>query len=141
MTVRMACAADAEALRRLNEAFNEVDNVSAEDIRRALARSAELVAVAEIDGQVIGFCCAQVHHSFCYGTPSAEITELYVDEAHQRRGCGSALLRFMEKVLREQHGVHALHLLTGCANQAAQALYRSVGYEAKAETYMRKTIG
>ena len=124
LTVRLANASDAEALRMLNLAFNEVER-TAEEIRAALQQNSETDVVAEADGNVVGFCCAQVHHSFCYAAPVAEITEMYVDGAHRRMGCASAMLRFAQAHLQKTYGVDECHLLTGCDNLAAQVAYEA----------------
>ena len=140
MLYRLACPADAEALVRLNAAFNEVDDVSATDIRRSLAESAEIVVVAEINGTAVAFCCAQVHRSFCYKTPVAEVTEMYVDAAYRRKGYASGMLTFLEEHMRTTCGVDELHLLTGADNHAAQAAYQKAGFVKKNEAYMMKEV-
>ena len=140
MKIRFACAADAEALIRLNSDFNEVDNITPEDVRRSLAHSAEVVVVAETGSAVVAFCCAQVHHSFCYRTPVAEVTEMYVDETHRRQGCATQMLAFLEEQLRSRYGVDELHLLTGTDNHAAQAAYQKAGFIRENEVYMMKEV-
>ena len=140
MLYRLACPADAEALVRLNAAFNEVDDVSPEDVRRSLARAAEVVVVAEADGSVFAFCCAQVHHSFCYPAPVAEVTEMYVDAEHRCLGTASGMLRFLEEHLQSVHGVDEIHLLTGTENHAAQAAYAKAGFIRENEVYMVKEV-
>ena len=139
MQYRLATPADAEALVRLNAAFNEVD-MAPEAVRRSLLTAPETVVVAEEAGTVAAFCCAQVHHSFCYPAPVAEVTEMYVDEAHRQQGCATGMLTFLEKHLRGQHGVDEIHLLTGTQNIPAQAAYRKFGFIIHHETYMAKEV-
>jgi len=138
--IRLSCPADAADLVLLNAAFNEVLDVSAEDVRRSLAHSAEVVVVAEVDDRVIAFCCAQVHHSFCYKTPVAEVTEMYVDEVHRRRGIATEMLTFLEEYLQSAYDVDEIHLLTGTDNHAAQAAYKKAGFVRKNEAYMMKEV-
>lgn len=140
MLIRLACPADAEALVHLNAAFNGVDDVSAADVRRSLEASGEIVAVALEDGAPVAFCCAQVHHSFCYPAPVAEVTEMYVDTAFRRQGIAQAMLNFLEAHLRDQYGVDEIHLLTGTSNHPAQSAYRKAGFVMKDEVYMVKTL-
>lgn len=140
MLYRLACPADAEALVRLNAAFNEVDDVSPEAVRRSLAESAEVVVVAVEVNRPVAFCCAQVHASFCYRTPVAEVTEMYVDEAHRRMGAASGMLRFLEDHLQSAYGVDEIHLLTGTTNFAAQSAYKKAGFAPKNEIYMTKEV-
>ncbi len=138
--IRLAASSDAPALAALNAAFNEVNDVTAQDVRRSLTNNAEIVVVAEIGGCVVGFCCAQVHRSFCYRTPEAEITEMYVDPHHRRQGLGRGMLDFMAGHLRREHGADGLHLLTGCTNLAAQALYERCGFRIKPEAFMTRSL-
>ncbi len=140
MQFRLASPADAEALVRLNTAFNEVDDVTPEDVRRSLESSAEIVVVADMEGVLAGFCCAQVHHSFCYKTPVAELTEMFVAPEYRRMGCASQMLRFLEEHLQSAYGVDEIHLLTGTSNLAAQAAYQRAGFIPKTETYMVKEV-
>ena len=85
-TIRRAAESDAPGLLRLNEKFNGKSNLSAEQIRLSLAvNDREDVFVAEQEGKLVGFCCVQIFQSFCYEVRYAEITELYVDDAYQRR--------------------------------------------------------
>lgn len=140
MQYRLACPADAEALVRLNAAFNEVDDVAPEDVRRSLAHSAEVVIVAVEDDVPVAFCCAQVHHSFCYRAPVAEVTEMYVEEAFCRKGCAQGMLAFLEDHLRGVHGVDEMHLLTGTGNLLAQSAYKKAGFAVKNEVYMMKEV-
>lgn len=138
MLYRLACPADAEALVRLNAAFNGVDDISPEDVRRSLLNSPEVVVIAVEDDLAVAFCCAQVHHSFCYKAPVAEVTEMYVDEGYRRRGCAIGMLRFLEEHLRTAFAVDELHLLTGTKNHAAKSAYQKAGFTVKDEVYMVK---
>lgn len=141
MLIRLANAHDAEALVHLNAAFNGVGEVSAEDICRSLETSGEVVVVAVEEEMPVGFCCAQVHHSFCYPAPVAEVTEMYVDADFRRQGAAQGMLAFLEKHLREKHGVDEIHLLTGRTNHVAQAVYRKAGFIGKDEVYMVRELG
>jgi ribosomal protein S18 acetylase RimI-like enzyme len=55
-----------------------------------------------------------------------------VDEAHRRRGLGRAAMGHAEEVAREA-GATAIGLNVFAGNDAAQRLYRSLGYEVTAE--------
>ena len=138
-TIRAATPEDAPALHAMNIAFNGDTGVTEAAIRRSLEHSAEVVVIAERAGSPAGFCCAQVHRSFCYPSPVAELTEMYVDEAYRRRGCAVQMLLFLEARL-QQEGCDELHLLTGLQNQSAQAAYRRAGFRAVSEQYMKKSL-
>ena len=113
--IRPAVPEDAPALQALNAAFNGDTGVTEEAIRRCLVTGSEIVLIAEDRGEPVGFCCAQVHHSFCYPAPVAEVTEI---------------------LLREEYGADEMHLLTGMTNHAAQAAYRKAGFRPHDEQYM-----
>ena len=140
MLIRLASPADAQALVRLNCAFNEVDDVTPEDVCRSLENSGEIVVVADASGDIAGFCCAQVHHSFCYKSPVAELTEMYVAPEYRRMGCASGILRFLEAHLHSAYGVDEIHLLTGVTNLPAQSAYHQAGFTVKNEVYMVKEV-
>lgn len=140
MNIRLAAEGDAAMLMHLNRAFNEVDEVPEQTVMNRLSNGGEIVAAAQDEGQLIGFCCVQVNYSFCYASPSAEITEMFVEQGARRKGVGRALLAFMTAHLKDVHGVQEIHLLTGCENEAAKALYAVMGFEEKSETYMRKKL-
>ena len=137
--IRPAVPGDAPALLAMNAAFNGDTGTTEEAIRRSLLSCPETVLIAERGGTPAGFCCAQVHHSFCYPAPVAEVTEMYVEEAFRRQGCASAMLRALEELLARQ-GVDEMHLLTGTANAAAQATYERAGFRRKNEAYMVKEV-
>ena len=137
--IRPAVPGDAPALLAMNSAFNGDTGTTEEPIRRSLLTSPEIVLIAECSGIPAGFCCAQVHRSFCYPAPTAEVTEIYVDEAFRRQGCALAMLHTLEDLLSRQ-GVDEMHLLTGAANAAAQAAYERAGFRRKNETYMVKEV-
>ena len=125
--IRKAYDADASHLAEMNHAFNGVKR-SSDDIIHFLQRnhSTETVLVAEDGGAVVGFACIQVLHSFCYDSPSAEITELYVTPEYRRRGAGSALVREAIKVARQSEASEIL-LRTNVKNNAAQNLFSQAG--------------
>lgn len=61
--IRWANGNDAEDLLKLNDAFNGV-GTTLEEVKESLALSNELIALAVIDGQAVGFACAQYFKSF-----------------------------------------------------------------------------
>ena len=138
--IRPASPADAPALHALNAAFNSDTGATCDSIRRSLATGGEVVLIAECGGEAVGFCCAQVHHSFCYPAPVAEVTEMYVDEAHRRQGAASGMLHFLEDHLQTAYGVDEIHLLTGTHNHASQSAYKMAGFTPKNEVYMTKEV-
>lgn len=138
--IRLAAAADAEALCRMNAAFNGDTGVTADGVRASLRHSPEIVVVAHAGDSPAGFCCAQVHRSFCYPSPVAEVTEMYVEPAFRGMGCAGEMLRYLEEHLRSEYGADEMHLLTGCSNLAAQAAYRKAGFLPHPEVYLSRKL-
>ncbi len=124
--VRMAQQRDAVALAEMNRVFNG-PSVAPSRIRANLRRASELVAVAVVDDNPVGFVCAQVHDSFCYHAPYAEITEVFVKSTARRGGVATRMIGFMEHRLARRDVVH-LHILTGSRNRPARSLYEKLGY-------------
>jgi len=124
----VATSEDAEALARLNGLFNRVfDPPQTLAHRLEDPRRVETPILAEINGCVVGFSAVRVVPCVFYGTPHAELTELFVEEAWRRRGVGRALMKHTENLAREK-GATSLLLLVGFKNAEAQAFYRALGY-------------
>jgi len=99
--IRKAKIEEAPQLQVLNEKFNGNCGVTAKMIADSLATNdCEKVFVAESDGTVVAFCCAQIFQSFCYGENYAEITEIYVDDSCRHIGIGTKLITYVEDYLR-----------------------------------------
>jgi len=139
-TVRLAEAADAEALAALNKVFND-GTVEAQQIAAYLMQcpEEEKTVVAEVAGEIAGFACLQIYHAWCYPDPWAELTELYVQPAYRRQGVAQAMVSQLETLARNA-GVTAMILYTNEHNSAAQALYRRCGYTQQVEYIFRKTL-
>jgi len=128
---RIAESADVAGLAqlvRLNALFNGASD-SAEQIAARLAdpRRVETPILAYIEGHIVGFASLRLVPCVFYSEPYAELTELYVDEEHRRQGVGRALVAHVEKLAREAGARHML-ILTDFYNNAAQSLYRAMGY-------------
>jgi ribosomal protein S18 acetylase RimI-like enzyme len=127
MQIRVAGPDDAGEVARLLEAFNGPP-VSVEQARGRLiaAQGVETALLAEVEGRAVGFAAVRVVPYLSDDVPYAELTELYVEAAHRRRGVGQALLGRAAAIARER-GAAELLLLTGLENRAAQAFYRAMG--------------
>jgi ribosomal protein S18 acetylase RimI-like enzyme len=141
MIIRLAKSADAGALARMNEAFNGVTDSAAQIAARLVAcAEIETPILVELDGLVAGFACLRVVPCVLYAEPYAELTELYVEPAFRRRGLGRALIAYAEQ-LAHARGATDLLIMTGVGNAAAQALYRTAGYDTYAVALNRKVRG
>lgn len=136
--IRWANANDAEDLLNLNDAFNGV-GTSLEEVKDSLALSNELIALAVIDGQAVGFACAQLFKSFCYRGLQGEITEMYIAEVARRRGLATMLIAFIEEELSAR-GVTRVKILTGQRNEMAIKTYEKSNYTRTEEVLLQKKL-
>lgn len=139
MMVRLATEDDAEELSILNQQFNGGDIIPMPDIKDSLARSNELIAVAVLNGRIVGFACAQSFASFCYRELQGEITELYVQEAARRMGIATSLITLLEKQLHAR-GVKSIKVLTGRKNDAALRTYELSRYRREGWIALHKQL-
>lgn len=103
-----------------------------EKARRALLGIVQDPALGRVwviqDGaEPIGYVILTLGYSLEYRGRDAFLDELFIAEAHRRRGAGRETMRFLDGVCREL-GVRALHLEVERANTAAQGLYRKFGF-------------
>ena len=156
--IRHAVADDYEAACRL---WSEVDALHAAQLphlfrttelparsRRAFDRDIEdtqsALFLAEMDGAVVAL--AHVH---IYEQPEqaempaliprryAEIEELAVASAHQRRGIASRLMRAAHRWIRDR-GINEIELIVYEFNEPAMRLYRKLGYSPAGRRLWRK---
>ncbi|RAW16862.1 GNAT family N-acetyltransferase [Paenibacillus taichungensis] len=136
--VRWANENDAEELLKLNDAFNGV-GTTMEDVKESLALSNELIALAVIEDQAVGFACAQYFKSFCYRGLQGEISEMYITEVARRRGLATLLIAFIEEELRER-SVTSIKILTGQRNEMAIKTYEKSNYTRTEEVLLQKKL-
>ncbi|HLM54068.1 MAG TPA: GNAT family N-acetyltransferase [Pseudoxanthomonas sp.] len=94
-----------------------------------LRRGESVVLLAELDGQALGFTQLFPSFSSVFTARTWILNDLYVEAAARRRGVGAALLGAAAGFARDT-GALRLELETGHDNQAAQALYRRLGWRA-----------
>ncbi|WP_246218336.1 GNAT family N-acetyltransferase [Litoribacterium kuwaitense] len=117
--------------------FNGGERRLEADIVACMRASSERITIAEKDGHIVGFACAQTFRSFCYEERQAEITEMYVEPSAHQQGIATRLLAFLEDDLKSQ-GVSEIKLLTGRDNAAAISTYEKAGYEQDDELLFKK---
>ncbi len=126
--IRSATVADAAAILRLNEAFNDARATEAE-IQQQLARcqGIETLLLAEVESQAVGFLCLRLLPQICDPDTYAEVNELFVEEAHRRHGVAQALMQHAAK-LAQAAGAKEIILLTSFHNNTAQRFYQVQGF-------------
>jgi len=113
-----------ELLRRAEAIFNPMD-ISIERAAMLLREPSYLMTAALDDNDaVLGRIYANVLHR-CEATDLL-LYEVDVDEEHQRKGVGRAMIDFLSKLSAER-GYREMWVLTDLDNEAGNALYKSAG--------------
>lgn len=128
MMIRKANRLDAPAISRISsdilgypcsakfvaERLEQVDNQQ------------EVVFVAEVDHQVVGYLHAQIYRTL-YMDAMVNLLGLAVLETMQKKGIGRALLEHAEQWAME-HGIFWIRLNSGATRTGAHVFYRTMGY-------------
>lgn len=98
--------------------------------RESLAQRAEESYLAEQDGEVVGFLTL----GGCRDTDvdqktTGEIWGIYLAPAHWRRGAGTSLCRYGERILKAR-GYRSATLWVFAANDSARRFYEAMGFKA-----------
>lgn len=91
------------------------------------------------DATPVGYIVLTFGFSFEYHGRDAFIDELYVEPQYRRQGIGRRAMQFVAESARE-FGVNAIHLEVDKGNDAAEELYRRVGYADQARFLMTKWL-
>lgn len=86
-----------------------------------------LAEFLEQDDVVVGYLWLTFWDVVDYGITIAEVMDLFVEPAYQRRGIGQVLLRRAEEVARQRGGT-LLRSDTGAENAASQKLHGKEGF-------------
>jgi ribosomal protein S18 acetylase RimI-like enzyme len=130
--LRWLTADDAEAIVAASHLF---DGPARRDwAERFLAEPTHHICLAYAAGEPIGFVSAVITTHPDKGTEMF-LYELAVDDGHQRRGIGRALVRALEERARAL-GCYGMWVLTEPDNAAALATYRSCGGTVEPDTVM-----
>jgi [ribosomal protein S18]-alanine N-acetyltransferase len=122
ITVRVAREDDLDAIVRIERA-SFGDPWSAASFRAMMESARGHARVAVRDNAVVGYCIA-----WTVGD-EAELANIAVDPTLRRAGIGASLLDDLLQVVDAPPGA-TLYLEVRASNEAAQALYRSRGFEA-----------
>lgn len=141
--VRVATVDDAPRLLPLFEAFYgayfEPKSVEAIREHMATASAVDTLLLAEDRGLPVGFASVRLIPQVENGRPHAELSDLFVEARHRRRGIGRALVASAEALARER-GSPRMCLVTSFDNGVARDFYRAVGYGDHA-LQMQKDLG
>ena len=99
-----------------------------------IATEAANLSVAEVGGEVVGYCLGFDHYTFYANGRVAWVEEITVHETMRRRGVGKALMENFEKWSRNRD-----NRLVALATRRAASFYKSIGYEESA-TFFRRLL-
>lgn len=128
MIIRKANRLDAPAIAQINSdvlGYPCTATFVAERLEQVDAQQ-EVVFVAEVDDQVVGYLHAQIYRTL-YMDAMVNLLGLAVLEAMQMKGIGRALLEHAEQWAME-HGIFWMRLNSGATRTGAHAFYRTMGY-------------
>jgi ribosomal-protein-alanine acetyltransferase len=119
--IRSAAVADVETIVSLERAIFGTDGWSSAQIEADVAAPLRHVAVAELDGAVVGYAVVAMAGDV------ADLLRIAVAESHRRSGVASALLDEVERLAAEA-GADRIVLEVAASNAGAQEFYRDRGY-------------
>lgn len=140
-TIRLARPEDAPALAPLSTQLGYPATVAETDSRlaRILADPEQVLYVAEISGQILGWIQAALYFTLESGA-AVELRGLVVDEKHRGTGLGRALLRQAEQWAIE-HETPVVRLRCNVIRTGAHAFYKHLGYSLiKTQHAFRKRV-
>ena len=136
-TIRDAGSEDAPAIAGLLTQLGYPSEEEAVESRLDRLRIVgDRIAVAELDGAVVGLAHLQVTPAIERDRPAAKIGALVVDQAHRGLGIGRALVGAMEAEARLR-GCELLYLTTSERRDDAHAFYERLGLEHTGRRYGR----
>jgi ribosomal protein S18 acetylase RimI-like enzyme len=127
---RVVTAADDDTvdalLRLLPQVSRRGPDVTRDRIERVLAHAGTSVIVARVDGQIVG--SATLVRLLTLVGQFGHVEEVVVDESARGQGIGTALLAALIDLARHD-GLDFVELTSRSAREAANRLYRSIGFE------------
>ena len=138
MTIRRAAPQDGPALFQLARAFATSFAVEQPAFEQAFAEllthPEAFLAVAEADGEVVGYVLGFDHLTFFANGRVAWVEEIMVGESLRRQGIGRILMEVFEAWATEREAK-----MIALATRRAADFYEALGYEESA-TYFRKRL-
>jgi GNAT superfamily N-acetyltransferase len=129
-------ARDFDRLLRLVAAYYRFDSI-AYDTRvtgaalRRLLREKSLGRAWVIDAgrELAGYAIVTYNYDLEFGGIEAILTDLFIAQRHRRKGLGARMVNAVCAFCRRER-IGALELQVNRSNEAAQAFYRALGFEA-----------
>ena len=136
LKIRFAASRDFDRLLRLVAAYYRFDSI-AFDARvtgralRRLLREKSLGRGWVIDSgrELAGYAIVTYNYDLEFGGIEAIMTDLFIAQRHRRKGLGARMIEAVRDFCWHE-GIGALELQVNRHNDAAQAFYRALGFEA-----------
>jgi GNAT superfamily N-acetyltransferase len=135
LTVRAARLDDSESIADLlSQLGYPVDSGAIPPRLERLVMLGDTVAVAELDGKVVGLAHLQVSPALEHDRPAAKLGALVVDKSSRGLGVGRALVAAMQDEARSR-GCGLFYLTTSERRDDAHAFYEQMGLEQTGRRY------
>ena len=149
-TLRRAVLSDADAILPLMEAFNAHELIpwrpgpmgaALREFLRDPSLGLGLVAERQDAPQpeIVGYGLATFGYDIEFAGRDSFVTELFVAPAFRGQGLARKLLDGLVAELRAA-GIHAVHLMVRPENEAARALYETLGFKVIPRLIMTKPL-
>ena len=140
LEIRQAGIADVSAVAQLFDQYRQfyaqAPNLAlaTQFIGERISKQGSVIFVAEIAGEIVGFC--QLYPTFCSveAAKIAVLYDLFVAQSARKTGLGAALMLAAQAYAQTQ-GFARLDLSTAKTNINAQALYESLGWQRDEQFY------
>ena len=138
ISIRKATEDDADALFILAKdfatSFAPERSAFETTLKNVISADEASLSVAEVDGEVVGYCLGFDHYTFFANGRVSWVEEITVKDSLRRRGIGTALMESLEEWCRTRGS-----RLVALATRRAASFYGSIGYHESA-TYFRKLL-
>jgi GNAT superfamily N-acetyltransferase len=139
LLIRKATPDDADAIfvlvAEFATSFRPEKEAFLVSLKSLLPDESALLVVAELDGDVVGYCLGFDHYAFYANGRVSWVEEIMVRTDLRKKGIGRALMETLE-VWAEERGSK----LVGLATRRAASFYKGLGYEDSA-VFFRKLLG
>jgi len=140
ITIRKCMISDARNIRTLSKealGFDYPEDKFEENIRRLMATKCNIIYVAENNNTFLGFAHA-CDFDVIYGPPLKVLRAIAVVKEFRRYGAAEKLLQAVEAWAKKT-GAEGVRIYGGTERTAANAFYKSCGYEfVKPESKFKK---
>lgn len=140
ITIRKCMISDAHNIRELSKealGFEYPEDKFEENIRRLMATKSNIIFVAENNNRFLGFahCC---DFDIIYGPQLKVLRAIAVVDEYRRYGAAKKLLEAAE-AWAKKNGAEGMRIYGGTERSAANAFYKSCGYDfVKPESKFKK---